>query len=88
MNHHHRKVLHALFAHPVSSNIDPKHVHAVLEQLGAEVTPGGHGHVKVALNGRMHGFHAGRHSLSREEVGEIRAFLAAAGVDPARDFPL
>ena len=88
MNHHHRKVLHALFAHPVSSNIDPKHVHAVLEDLGAEVTHGGHGHVKVALNGQSHGFHDTHHSLSKEEVGEIRKFLAAAGVDPARDFPL
>ena len=49
MNHHHRKVLHALFAHPVSSNIDPKQVHAVLEDLGADVTHGGHGQIKVAL---------------------------------------
>ncbi|MBX9698943.1 MAG: hypothetical protein K2X74_05885 [Acetobacteraceae bacterium] len=88
MNHHHRKVLHALFAHPVSSNIDPKHVHAVLEELGAEVAHGGHGQVKVTLNGHTHGFHDSRHSLSKEEVGQIRKFLAAAGVDPARDYPL
>lgn len=88
MNHHHRKVLHALFAHPVSANIDPKHVRAVLEELGAEVAHGGHGQVRVTLNGRTHGFHDTRHSLSKEEVVEVRRFLTEAGVDPARDFPL
>jgi hypothetical protein len=88
MNHHHRKVLHALFAHPVSSNLDPKHVFAVFKELGAEVTHGGHGQVKVTLNGHTHGFHDTRHSLSKDEVAEIRRFLERAGVDPARDFPL
>ncbi|MGG5810276.1 hypothetical protein [Falsiroseomonas sp. CW058] len=88
MNHSHRKVLHALFSHPVSANIDPKHVLAVFEDLGAEVAHGGHGALKVTLNGRTHGFHDTRHSLSKQEVGEMRKFLAEAGIDPARDYPL
>jgi hypothetical protein len=88
MNHHHRKVLHALFAHPMSANIDPKHVQTVLAELGADITHGGHGQVLVRLNGQGHAFHDSRHSLSREEVGQIRKFLAAAGVDPERDYPL
>jgi hypothetical protein len=88
MNHHHRKVLHALFAHPVSANIDPKHVVAVFEELGAEVAHGGHGQIKVTLNGHSQAFHDSRHSLSKEEVGAMRKFIEAAGVDPARDFPL
>lgn len=88
MNHPHRKVLHAIFAHPVSSNIDPRDVFAVMEALGAQVAPGGHGQVKVALNGHSHGFHDTRHSLAKEDVVEVRKFLAAAGVDPARDYPL
>jgi hypothetical protein len=88
MNHHRRKVLHALFAHPVSANIDPKHVASVFEDLGAEVAHGGHGQIKVTLNGRTHGFHDTRHSLSRDEVTEMRRFLEQAGVDPARDYPL
>jgi hypothetical protein len=88
MNHRHRKVLHALFAHPVSSNIDPKQVHATLEDLGAEVSHGGHGQVLVRRNGHSHGFHDTRHSLSREEVGALRRFLEAAGVEPQRDYPL
>ena len=88
MNHKHRNTLHALFAHPVSSNIDPRLVHAVIEELGCEIAHGGNGHVKVKLNGHTHGFHDSRHTLSKEEVVEMRKFLEAAGVDPVRDFPL
>lgn len=83
MNHRHRKVLHALFSHPVSANIDPKAVHAVFEELGAEVSHNGSGRVAVKLNGQAHAFHDARHSLSKDEVVQIRNFLASAGVDPA-----
>lgn len=88
MNHQHRKVLHALFAHPISANIDPKHVVAVFEELGAEVAHGGHGQIKVTLNGQSQAFHDTRHSLSKDEVSAMRKFIEAAGVDPQRDFPL
>lgn len=88
MNHRHRKVLHALFAHPLSANIDPKDVVAVFEDLGAEVSHGGHGHIRVKLNGHTHGFHDAHHSLSKDETGEVRKFLEQAGVDPGRDYPL
>lgn len=88
MNHHHRKTLHALFSHPVSGNLDPRQVHAALEEIGAAVTHGGHGQVLVSLNGHTQGFPAQRHSFSKEEVGALRKFLTAAGIDPARDWPL
>ncbi len=88
MNHKHRATLHALFAHPVSSNIDPKLVKSVLESLGADITHGGHGQMMVKLNGHTHGFHDTHHSLSKDEVSSLRKFLEGAGVDPARDFPL
>ncbi len=88
MNHRHRKVLHGIFAHPVSSNLDPRLVHATLEELGAEVAHGGHGQIRVTLNGHTHGFHDTHHSLSKEEVVALRRFLEGAGVDPARDYPL
>jgi hypothetical protein len=88
MNHKQRGVLHALFAHPVSANIDPRPVFAAIESLGGEVTHGGHGQIVVKLNGHTHGFHDTRHSLSKEEVASLRKFLEAAGIDPARDFPL
>ncbi len=88
MNHKQRSTLHSLFAHPVSSNIDPRLTHSLLEALGGEITHGGHGHVVVKLNGHTHGFHDTRHALSKEEVMALRKFLETAGIDPARDFPL
>ncbi len=88
MNHKHRKTLHAIFAHPVSANIDPRAVLHVFEELGAEVAHGGHGQVKITLRGHTQGFHEIGHSLSKAEVVEMRRFLQGAGVDPARDHPL
>ena len=88
MNHHHRKVLHAIFQHPVSANLDPKQVYVALEEVGADLSRGGHGQVIAKLNGYTHGFHDTHHSLSKEEVVSIRKFLATAGVDPERDWPL
>ena len=88
MNHKHRATLHALFAHPISGNIDLKAVKAVLEDLGAEMSHGGHGRLTVKLNGHMLGMRDSRHDLSKDEVAAMRKFLAEAGVDPARDYPL
>ena len=88
MNHKHRAVLHSLFAHPISSNIDPKLVRSGLEDIGAEISHGGHGQLMVKLNGHTHGFHDTHHSLSKDEVSSVRKFLESAGVDPARDYPL
>lgn len=45
MNHKHRTTLHGLFAHPMSSNIDPKIVRSMLEELGAEITHTRHNHL-------------------------------------------
>jgi hypothetical protein len=88
MNHRHRKVLHAIFGHPVSANIDPKAVEAVFEELGAEVTHNGSGRLAVKLNSQAHAFHNTQHSLSKDEVVAIRHFLTQADVDPLRDYPL
>ncbi len=88
MNHKHRNTLHALFAHPVSSNIDPKSAYAVIEALGGEVDHGGHGQVVIKLNGHTHGAHAAHHALSKDEVAGLRKFLETAGINPERDFPL
>ena len=54
MNHKHRTTLHALFAHPMSSNIDPKIVKSMLDELGAEITYTRHNHLLVTLNGFTH----------------------------------
>jgi hypothetical protein len=88
MNHKHRIALHALFAHPMSSNVDPKIVKSMLEELGAEITHSRHNHLLVTLNGVTHGFHDTHHSLSKDEVAALRKFLTEAGIEPIRDYPL
>ena len=88
MNHKHRSHLHDVFAHPVSSNIDPRLTHAMLRALGADISHGGHGQFIVKLNGHTYGFHDAHHALSKQEVVTLRKFLELAGVDPARDHPL
>ncbi|MBM3587147.1 MAG: hypothetical protein FJX33_04930 [Alphaproteobacteria bacterium] len=88
MNHRHRKVLHAIFAHPAGANIDPKEVEPVFEEFGGEVSYNGSARLAVKLNGQAHAFHKSQHSLSRDEVVAIRQFLTHSGVVPARDYPL
>jgi len=88
MNHHHRKVLHALFAHPVSSNIAMKDVEAVLYEVGAELSHSNTGKLTVRLKGHSANFGGAQHSLPKQEVTQVRKFLEACGIDPARDFPL
>jgi hypothetical protein len=83
MNHRHRKVLHALFAHPISANIDFKAVVHVLGELGAEIETKSGNRVGVRLNGHEASFMHAHHSLPKEEVVQIRKFLEACGIDPA-----
>ena len=67
MNHHHRKTLHALFAHPLSANVDFKKVVHLLEGLGAEVDNKPGNRVSVMLNARSAAFtHAHRARPSAE----------------------
>lgn len=86
MNHRHRKTLHALFAHPISSNIDFKEVTHVLEELGAEIDNKSGNRVGVKLNGHSVAFTHAHHSLPRDEVIQIRKFLETCGINPA-DYP-
>lgn len=84
MNHRHRKTLAALFAHPVSANIDFKEVVHVLEELGAEIDNKAGSRIGVKLNGHSAAFHHANHSTPVEEVAQIRKFLTTCGVDPAK----
>jgi len=88
MNHHHRKVLHALFAHPVSSNIAMKDIESVLRELGGEVNSAQSGKLHVALNGHSANFSHAKHSLPKQEVQQVRKFIETCGIDPERDFPI
>ena len=84
MNHRHRRVLAQIFAHPVSANIDFKEVVHVLEELGAEIENRSGNRIAVKLNGHTAAFVHAQHSLPKEEVAQIRKFLATCGVDPAQ----
>ena len=87
MNHHHRTTLHALFAHPVSSNIDFKKVVHVLEELGAEIDNRAGNRVGVKLNQHSAVFTHAHHTLPKEEVVQIKKFLETCGVTPEK-YPL
>lgn len=88
MNQRHRRILHKLFAHPISANIPTKGVEAVLGELGAELAPGSGGRVRISLNGHQTvlGFHGT--DLSRDEVQQVRRFLTECGIEPTTQYPL
>ena len=88
MNHHHRKILHKLFAHPVSANIGIKEAESVLQEMGAEITQAHSGKIHVALKGHSANFSHAKHSLPKEEVISMRKFIETCGIDPERDYPL
>ena len=75
MNHHHRKTLHALFAHPMSANIDFKKVMRLLEDIGAEVDNKVGNRVGVKLHGHSAAFRHAHRELRKEEVVQVRKFL-------------
>ena len=88
MNHHHRKILHTPFAHPINTNISLKDVESVFGELGAEMKPAQSGKLHVALNGHSANFSHAHHSLPKEEVMQVRKFIETCGIDPERDYPL
>ena len=80
MNHHQRKVLQAIFAHPVSANLDMKDVMNVLTGLGAEIDTRAKSRIGVKLHGNETLLHLTQHSLLKAEVMQIRKFLELCGI--------
>jgi len=83
MNHHHRKTLHALFAHPISANIDFKKVMHLLEEMGAQLENKSGNRVGVKLHGHAAAFTHAHRDLPKEEVVQVRKFLESCGITPA-----
>jgi hypothetical protein len=79
-------VLAALFAHPISANIDFKEVEHVLKELGADIENKHGNRIGVTLNGHSATFTHVNHSLPKDEVAQIRKFLEGAGITPEK-FP-
>jgi len=88
MNHRHRKILHSLYAHPISGNISPASVWSVMKTLGAEVEERQHGRIAVSLNGHSANFSQAGHSLPVDEIIHVRKFLENCGINPEKDHPL
>ena len=88
MNHHHRKILHALFAHPISTNIGLKDVESVLKEIGAEIKQAHSGKIHAMMKGHSANFSHSKHSLPKEEVVQVRKFIETCGIEPERDYPL
>ncbi len=88
MNHRHRKILHSLFAHPISGNISPVAVRNVFTDLGADVEERNHSKMAVKLNGHTANFPRAGHSFSTDDVIHARKFVEMCGIDPERDYPL
>jgi hypothetical protein len=80
VNHHQRKVLHAIFAHPVNANLDMKDIEAVLNGLGAEIDARTKSRIGVKLNGKETTLHLANHTLAKAEVMQVRKFLEGCGV--------
>ena len=87
MNHHQRKILHAIFAHPVNANLEMKDIEAVLNGLGAEIETRTKSRLAVRLNGKETALHLANHALLKTEVMQVRKFLEACGVS-ADTFPV
>lgn len=88
MNHHHRKILHTLFAHPINTNISMSDVESVLGEMGAEINSAHSGKTHVVLNGHSANFSHAGHSLPKQEVVQMRKFIETCGIDPERDYPI
>ena len=88
MNHKNCKILHLLFAHPISGNISLKQVESVFQELGAEIEERQHSKIAVKLNGHTVAFHHAKHNLPKQEVQQIKKCIADCGIDPTRDYPL
>ena len=80
MNHHQRKILHAIFAHPINANLDLKDVTNMLAGLGAEIDAKSKSRIGITLNGQTTILHLTHHSLLKTEVMQIRKFLESCGI--------
>ena len=87
MNHHQRKILHAIFAHTVNANLEMTDIETVLNGLGAEIDAKTKSRIGVALNGKETVLHLANHTLLKAEVMQVRKFLEACGVS-AETFPI
>ena len=84
MNTRQRKPLAAIFADPISGNIEWRSIESLLIALGCQVIEGSGSRVTFMLNRQRADFHRphpGKEAL-RYRVKDVREFLRRAGVTP------
>ena len=84
MKRKHRKTLEAIFAHPVSANIQWRDIEALFVDLGAEVSEREGSRVAVVFFGEVRVFHRPHPSPNTDKgaVASIRNWLKQYGVEP------
>ncbi len=84
MNRSHRKTLAAVFAKPISGNIEWRKIEALFKAAGCEVIEGSNSRVTIVYEGRkatFHRPHPGKDAL-RYQIRSAREFLENIGVTP------
>ena len=84
MNRSHRKTLAAVFAKPISGNIEWRRIEALCKAAGCEVIEGSGSRVTILHTGRkatFHRPHPGKDAL-RYQIRAAREFLEKIGVTP------
>lgn len=85
MSHHNQKILEAIFAHPVSANIDFKDMEHALASVGVAIEEKAANKVQLSMGGRsviIHRPH--QHTIPKDEVATIRGFLVDCGITPEK----
>lgn len=82
MNKRHRRTYNAIYAQPISGNINWRDVEALLKNLGATLSERSGSRVAVSLNERTAVFHRPHPSpnLDKGAVRDLRKFLENAGI--------
>jgi hypothetical protein len=84
MNRNHRKTLAAVFADPISGNIEWRRIEALFKAAGCEIIEGSGSRIAVLHKGRkatFHRPHPGKDAL-RYQIRAARDFLKNIGVTP------
>jgi hypothetical protein len=84
MKRKHHRTLEALFAHPVSANIQWRDIEALFIELGAEISEREGSRVAVVLFGEVRVFHRPHPSPNTDKgaVTSIRNWLKQHGIVP------
>lgn len=84
MKRKHQRTLEAIFARPVSANIQWRDIEALFRELGAEIEEWEGSRLEVFLFGEIRVFHRPhpRPDTDKGAVASIRAWLQSHGVQP------